>query len=264
MTSTNSSPDTSKFTTSRQSFRTLISNLGIVVLVGFVLATLFTLWTPGEFTNQTNLQSLVFSPLPTPLPTSGPTPTARTTPLIGIVSGHWGHDPGSVCDDGLTEAEVNLTIATMVQKKFNDLGYDVEILKEFDPRLRNYQATVLVSIHNDSCTYINPQATGFKVAAAQASPDPIRATQLTSCLRSRYGQVTGLPLHSTSVTIDMTDYHAFDEIANDTTAAIIETGFLNLDRQFLTSQPDVVAQGIVDGILCFLHNETLATPSAAP
>jgi N-acetylmuramoyl-L-alanine amidase len=116
----------------------------------------------------------------------------------------------------------------------------------------------LVSIHADSCDYINDLATGFKVAAALASPNPERATRLTACLRSRYAQATGLPLHSTSVTADMTDYHAFGEISELTPAAIIETGFLNLDRQFLTQNPDIAAQGITNGILCFLNNESIS------
>jgi N-acetylmuramoyl-L-alanine amidase len=157
----------------------------------------------------------------------------------------------------LTEAEVNQNIATLVQKQLIEKGFDVDLLKEFDPHLTNYQAAALVSIHADSCNYVNDQATGFKVAAALASPDPEKATRLTACLRARYTQATGLPLHSTSVTADMTDYHAFGEINKTTTAAIIETGFLNLDRQFLTEKPNLAAQGIVNGILCFINDENI-------
>jgi N-acetylmuramoyl-L-alanine amidase len=50
----------------------------------------------------------------------------------------------------------------------------------------------------------------------------------------------------------MTSYHGFYEIAAETPAAIIEIGFLHLDRLTLTQRPDLVAQGIVDGIICFL------------
>jgi N-acetylmuramoyl-L-alanine amidase len=63
--------------------------------------------------------------------------------------------------------------------------------------------------------------------------------------------------HATSVTPDMTSYHAFDEISEETTAAIIETGFLNLDRQMLTKDRDKVVKGITDGILCFVRNEDI-------
>ena len=56
----------------------------------------------------------------------------------------------------------------------------------------------------------------------------------------------------------MRDYHSFREIAPSTPAAIIETGFMNADRSLLTEHPDRAAQGIVDGILCFL------APAAEP
>jgi N-acetylmuramoyl-L-alanine amidase len=98
-----------------------------------------------------------------------------------------------------------------------------------------------------------------------ASPRPEQAAQLTACLRSRYGQaVPGLNLHSTSVTPDMTSYHAFGEIHPNTPAAIIETGFLNRDREMLTGQTDKVAQGVANGILCFLRNEPITLPAASP
>ena len=56
----------------------------------------------------------------------------------------------------------------------------------------------------------------------------------------------------------MTDYHAFREIDPATTAAIIEAGFLNKDYAILTGHPDVVADGIVAGIMCFVNNENVA------
>jgi len=64
--------------------------------------------------------------------------------------------------------------------------------------------------------------------------------------------------------MDMTDYHTFNEINTETTAAIIETGFLNLDRDILTNQTDLIAQGVVNGILCFTRNEDLGKPTSQP
>ncbi len=58
----------------------------------------------------------------------------------------------------------------------------------------------------------------------------------------------------------MGSYHAFDEIHGDTTAAIIEMGFMNLDRQILTDSPERIAAGIAQGILCYIFNED-ASPS---
>jgi N-acetylmuramoyl-L-alanine amidase len=59
----------------------------------------------------------------------------------------------------------------------------------------------------------------------------------------------------------MTSYHAFGEIDENTIGAIIETGFMNLDRQILTIHSDLVAQGIVNGILCYIRNEDASFPT---
>ncbi|HEX9013643.1 MAG TPA: N-acetylmuramoyl-L-alanine amidase, partial [Anaerolineaceae bacterium] len=169
------------------------------------------------------------------------------------------------CKDGLTEAEVNLKIATLVKQNLVSQGYQVDLLQEFDEHLKGYQGLVLVSIHNDSCDYINDEATGFKVAAALSSTVPEKAQKLTSCLVDRYQKATGLRFHYNSITPDMTQYHAFSEINPVTPAAVIETGFLNLDRQILTEHTDKVASGVSSGILCFVRNETVSpTATAAP
>ncbi len=243
-------------------WRALTTTISVAVLV----ATLFTIWTPGTHLSTDLVDRInLLQPFIKTTPLVLPSPTASPVPLIGIVAGHSGpqNDPGAVCPDGLTEEKVNMTIATLVQKDLIAQGYRVDLLEEFDPRLNNYKAAVLVSIHNDSCQYINNEATGFKVAAALASSHPDKATRLVACLSDRYAKTTGLHFHYNSVTKDMTDYHAFREIDPSTTAAIIETGFLNLDRKILTERPDLVAQGVASGILCFLRNENVP-PTATP
>ncbi|NWF63975.1 MAG: N-acetylmuramoyl-L-alanine amidase, partial [Chloroflexi bacterium] len=196
--------------------------------------------------------------------------TAQPQIRIGIVAGHMGNDSGAVCTDEngkvtLTEADVNLSIARFVQRSLTERGYQVDLLNEFDTRLNGYRAAALVSIHNDSCQYINDQATGFKVAASLETRDINRAQRLTACLTNRYQSMTGLYFHANSITPDMTQYHAFSEIDPNTITAIIETGFLYLDREILTNQADVVAEGVTQGILCFINNESvLPTPGILP
>jgi N-acetylmuramoyl-L-alanine amidase len=235
--------------------------LEIVFGAAIVLATLFTAWTPSLTASLSPNPPVAQAPIvqPSSQPKNQPTETPRSGPLVGIVAGHSGNDSGAVCPDGLTEVFVNTTIAGYVQKDLRDQGIDVVVLKEFDPRLVGFKANALVSIHADSCDYINNQATGFKVAASWSNPHPERSARLTACLRSRYATVTKLPLHSTSVTVDMSSYHAFGEIDENTPAAIIETGFLNLDRDILQNHPEIPAQGITEGILCFLRNEDVGT-----
>jgi N-acetylmuramoyl-L-alanine amidase len=239
--------------------------LSTVLSVALVAATILTMWMPASLFSSSMLDRMLASVRPAGPAVNLPTPTNSPRPRIGLVAGHWGNDSGSVCDDGLTEMEVNLRIATMVQELLNKAGYDVDLMQEFDPRLTAYKALALVSIHNDSCQYVNDEATGFKVAAAYSSVFPEKATRLTACLSQRYAAITGLPFHYNTVTRDMTEYHAFSEIHNETTAAIIETGFLNRDRQILTEHTDLVAEGVASGILCFVRNEDIPQiPTVAP
>ncbi len=227
--------------------------------LAFVLATLFTLWTPANlFSNQLLEKMMSVFQGPAPVGTVYPTLTLAPRPRIGIVSGHMGNDSGAVCPDGLTEKDVNYKIASQVQKLLKDDGYEVDLLEEFDNRLTAYTALALVSIHNDSCNFINNDATGFKVAPSQSSPYPEKAERLAACLIDRYAIQTGLKFHASSITPDMTRYHAFEEINGSTPAVIIETGFLNLDRDILVNQTDKVAQGVRNGILCYIRNEPIS------
>lgn len=184
-----------------------------------------------------------------------PTPTP-STPHIGIVAGHWGSDQGAVCPDGLKEVDINLDVAQRVVHTLQELGYEVDLLKEYDPRLRNYWAYALVSIHADSCKkfpHATPPASGFKVARVEDSAVPELEDRLVSCLAEAYAARTGMYFHANSITYDMTRYHNFYEIDGRTPGAIIETGFMYKDRHILTQRADLVAQGIVDGIVCFLE-----------
>jgi len=239
--------------------------LQTVFSVAVVLATMATCCTPRSLSFDLNN---LFTALLTPQaanPNDPLAPTSQHTIRIGIVAGHWGNDSGSVCANGTTEMDVNLAIASLVQQKLTAQGYQVDLLQEFDPRLQDYEAAVLVSIHNDSCDYVNEDATGFKVAAAASSRDPNLTSRLTACLSNRYAGITGLSFHSGSITVDMTDYHAFEEISPVTTAAIIETGFLNLDYDILTQRPDLIADGIVAGIMCYVRTESVdPTPMPTP
>ena len=242
------------------------STLGWAIL----LATLFNLWTPskgmfaGSFSDKIDL-------LLTVQPESSYVATPQPQLRIGIVAGHAGNDSGATCldengDITLTEADVNLKIASLVQKALTQEGYQVDLLNEFDTRLNGYRALALVSIHNDSCEDIE-DATGFKIAAAVNTHDMNRATRLTECLRDRYGRITGLRFHEGSITTDMREYHAFSEIDPYTIAAIIETGFLHLDQKLLVEETDRIANGVVRGILCFARNENVEPtpiPTSAP
>lgn len=251
--------------TERKKVSTFWRGLQTALGAAFIVATLFTLWTPGSLIDsglEVRMAQALDSASGEPVPFEAtPDPTAQAQfNRIGIVAGHYGSDPGAVCSNGVTEAELNLEIATLVQKNLSDRGYEVDLLEEFDDRLYGYQGAVLLSIHLDSCNYVNDQATGFKVAAALSEQNYSASQRLISCLSDRYNEQTGLPYHAGSVTDDMTYYHAFTEIDPNTVAAIIEAGFMNMDYRFLTEQTDQVAEGIAEGILCYLNEEAIEPP----
>ena len=241
-----------------------------VIGVGVVTATLFSMWMPGSLMPSSLQKRLAQSADSSQAEVLTATPEAAVLPSgfpakkIGIVVGHRGSDSGTVCSNGLTELEVNSNVSTFAQMKLIDMGYDVELLDEFDSRLKDYQAGLLFSIHADSCDYINDSATGFKVAAALSETKSDNSNRLVQCVADRYAIITGLRYHYQSVTNDMTRYHAFSEIDPNTTAGIIEIGFLNLDQEILTSNPELLADGIVAGVKCYMNNEGVSDPGVQP
>ncbi len=229
----------------------------VVVAAAGLMATIFTWWTPSQF-----IASDVRSELSIAQATSQATlePTGLPTPnwfrRIGIVSGHRGPegDPGAVCPDGLTEASINFEVAQRVVRNLRALGYSVDLLDEFDSRLDNYQAAALVSIHANTCqTWPGGEVVSGYLIAAAAARESARGEDniLVECVARYYQQATGLQRRE-GTTVDMTDYHTFREIHALTPASIIELGFMLADRALLTEQTDAMAQGITDGVLCFL------------
>jgi N-acetylmuramoyl-L-alanine amidase len=226
----------------------VLSTIG--VLMGFRL---FSPAAPVEREIKIALPTLVSPPPAAPtvslagriLPTRDP-----YRPLVGIVAGHKGNDSGAVCPDGLTEAEVNAATAQEVVNLLERKGVQAVLLGEFDERLSGFQADALVSIHADSCMV--PGASGFKVARVTDSAIPEAEDRLVACINQEYGDYTGLPQHPSSITDNMTNYHAFREIDRMTPGAIIELGFLLDDRDILEHKPKILARGVAAGILCFL------------
>ena len=79
------------------------------------------------------------------------------------------------------------------------------------------------------------------------------ALEFENNMEDAYRNATQMNYHANTITPDMADYHAFRELAPGTPALIIEVGFMNLDRELLTTNADIPARGITDGILCFLN-----------
>lgn len=242
---------------------TLLNTLKLVLVFGFVSATLFTMWTP------TNILVAQEDPIFQLLPTANPlqeTVAYQIEPekKIGIIVGHRGYapeglpDPGAVCEsDGLREVDLNLQIATLLRQELLEENYTVELLNEDDPKLQGYEAMAVVSIHCDTCEYLGDEFSGFQIKAAyKQTNQPELSERLQACIINRYATVTGLRFLP-SVSQDMSEYHAFEKFADDTPSVIIEAGFMLLDRDILTKNPSLIAHGIAEGIRCYVNNETI-------
>jgi hypothetical protein len=217
--------------------------------------------------------ALAAEPGATPTPDATPTPSVEPTPTprppgtpwrVGIQVGHWKSDElpeelarlrtstGARAGD-YTEAGVNLDIAQRVAALLEQRGVVVDVLPATVPI--RYDADAFVSIHADGSQ--SAGAHGFKIATPWRTS---RAAQhLLDVLREEYAASTGMPWDD-AITFNMRGYYAFNfrrhehAAARTTPAVIVETGFLTnaADRAILTSQPDIVAAGIANGIMRYL------------
>jgi N-acetylmuramoyl-L-alanine amidase len=236
-------------------FLETVKGLLSVALVAVLAATLFTAWpATGAGADQSTVNQAGGAD------SAADQPEEAADYHIGLVVGHWGHDVGAICPDSLgghREVDINYTISDLTRQYLQAEGIQVDLLKEFDDQLENYQANALISIHADTCEYIPEFGTGFKIAETVENKRPEQAARLLACLENRYAAATGLR-KDTRLTEDMTLYHAFREISGDTPAVIIETGFMNQDRELLTKHPELPARGITEGILCYLNREEIS------
>ncbi len=229
-------------------------------------ATIFMWWTSPDFLPAQARRDLAPVQATARL-ISAATPTALPTPIwynrVGILAGHSGMtspsggrrdqpDPGAVCPDGFFERSVTEAVADRVAAILRGRGYTVDILEEYDPRLNGYEAAVFISLHADSCE--NFGYGGYK-STYPAARTLIRDqdSRLNECIRVNYEGITGLPFQPGSITDNMLLYHAFRKISVRTPANILELGFLSYDRNLLQNQPDRLALGVANGILCFLE-----------
>lgn len=184
---------------------------------------------------------------------------------IAIVAGHWGFDSGHVCApelNNLREVDVNLRIATHLRDILTRRGYKVDLFREFDPELTDYVGMALIAIHNDTCEYLNGNASGYKLSPIGAVAYPAESRNLLTCLNDRFARVTGQKYAGNVISSDPEPFYDYHELDDYTTAAIIEPGYLNLDYRFLTEKTELIARGIADGLVCYLRNESTLKQSA--
>lgn len=245
-----------------------LGTLFVVVVSTALVATLLMFFVNPEFLNPAVVQGLQLDRAEIIAGIDGAAPTPAQTPQwlrrIGIISGHHGrgqnldYDPGAVCYDeykrvALTEESINFAVATRVVNNLEALNFTVDMLDEFDPRLVDYRADALVSIHANSCIDFGEVVSGYIVSKSDARPDTGNDVFLRECIALNYA--ANIPLErSYNETEDMINNHAWRKIHPLTPGVILEMGFMRADKEILTTQHDLLAHAITMGILCYIEN----------
>ena len=198
-----------------------------------------------------------------PLPKNLPTGPRR----VGIQVGHWKTDEAPTELDklvvqtgasweGVNEVDVNLDIAQRVAVILNARGIAVDILPTTVPS--GYLADAVVALHADSDGV--GENSGFKMAhnARRGTYEDA----LLAAIKSTYAKATGLDYDATHISRSMTGYYIYSwtrfqhAVSPFTPGVILEMGYLSNDddRALLLDKPDLLAQGISDGILRFLSD----------
>ena len=255
-----------------------LGTIFVVVVSTALVATLLMFFVNPEYVNPAVVQGLQLESEEIIAGVAAGRPTPVRTPhwlrRIGIVSGHRGksesgaRDPGAICEDAygnsiLEEADINFAVATRVVASLEGMNYAVEMLDEFDPRLNNYRADALVSIHANTCYDFGEYVSGYIVAISEARPEFGADAFLRECIAENFG--ARVPLErSYNLTDDMTDNHTWRKIHPLTPGMILEMGYMLADQAVLTEDPDLLARAIVDGILCFIENVNRPTSQLQP
>ena len=245
----------------------------VVLLSTGLVATLLTFFTNPESINPAVVQGLELVEADL-LASSGavvtatPVATPKWNYRIGIISGHRGSDSGAICTDErgrvlLQEVDINFSVATRVVANLKAENYTVDLLDESDPRIDNYQADALVSIHANTCQDFGELVTGYIIAKPEARPDHGEDAFLRECVALNYGALVPLQ-RSYNLTDNMTNYHVWRMIHPLTPGVILEMGYMLADQEILTTQHDLLAHAISNGIRCFLEASGAAQHAPSP
>jgi N-acetylmuramoyl-L-alanine amidase len=241
-------PHTSKNPRSYSVFRMIQS----VIIIAVTMATLFTFWNPHSFFSAQNSISLL------PTPANANSSSSSTNHIrIGIQVGHYKHNEGSTCPDGIKEVDVDYVIANKISLLLGASQISAEVLNEYDLNLINYKADALISIHTRSCTDSSAAASGFNLGTSISAKETEKTNSLAACLAEQYAKNTGLTFSYQVIPDDLVNSHTFLDINPQTPAVQIESGSLAVDRSILLEGSDRAANGITAGILCYLKIQGL-------
>ncbi len=137
---------------------------------------------------------------------TGPTGGLR----VGLVAGHRGNDSGTVCPDGLTEVEVNTRIAELTADRLRSQGMRGCAGRTGCPAVLLSRGRFRLHPHG-----LLP-GQSERLQGCPAGRRSAASRRLAECLWDEYEAASGLPRHPTTITRDMTEYHAFRKLAPGT------------------------------------------------
>ena len=202
-------------------------------------------------------------PLP-PAPLYDPPGAKR----VGLQVGHWQIDQvpselhglqGGTSGGGRQEWMVNLDVAQRAAALLETNGIQTDVLPATVPE--HYRANAFLAIHADGDP--TGQVRGFKITRPGFSSVPDIDDRFVQALDDAYANATKLPRDDEHISLRMRYYYAFNSrrychaVAPGVPQAIIEMAYLTsaVDREFLIGDPDMLAQGIAQGVETFLRSE---------
>ena len=225
----------------------ILRSVQTIVLFAILLATLFTLWNPFKLFESRDITTAFQQTQQVQLSISGD----EGKPIIGILAGHAGKGSGAVCEDGLTEADVNLAIANMVKNKLENLGYAVFILSENAMEIINFEGFAFVALYCGSCEDSATNSSGFIVANSLHTQALEATNTLAACMGDAYQRETGMYFTYKILANDLAVSDIIASLNPYTPVVFIEMGSLFHDRKMLVEESVKVAEGISKGIRCY-------------
>lgn len=218
--------------------------LQTIVLVAAILATVLTLWNPYKLFSQSEVTQIDQN--------ENIAGAASASSSVGILIGHWQIDSGNVCESGITEADVNEAIANQVSIKLNALGYSVKLFSANDLDLVNFRGSSLIALFSGSCEDTPENKSGFSIGTTLSTSDLNSSNALAVCMGEIYRSSTKLDFTYQIISPTSPYYPLFEMVNPNTPMIYLEMGSLYHDQSVLIDNSENVANGIVDGILCYL------------
>ena len=234
---------------------TVFRSVQSIIAVAVLIATFFTLWNPRNILRTPNIYDLFQSESIIDSVQSNFS-ADHSDIRIGLLAGHWQNSTGEVCADGTIEVDINQEIAQRLKYSLEENNIQVNLFPEFDLDLLNYEADALIAIYSGSCAANPAPPSGFKIGTSLTAENQEQVNDLAVCLAEKYQSYTRLPFSYEVINPDHASYHIFRDISNSTPAVIIEIGSLSTDRDIITNQSNIVVEGLVSGIACFVENKS--------